>query len=604
MISAVVLLIAGLLAYSGLYTWNEAPRASVGDGAVQVTTVENGERVMSWPAAEGCEGYTVRLYSEGTDKPVFTLKTDEAFFTLPNELTFSSVSITPYSGWYIGLIPCEKRGEELYTQCVPFAHELNGFSWKLDTVNHRIAVSLASAPREEFLLTAGYETGETLEYRFMGDSLLLASDGTSPLPMPAYGAYCTLRVTPVCSIDRSVTYGTPSEPFAFTSDDLYGNEFCLKRDELGQNTFSFTWDRVKGSSFDALLLCEDGTRSEKVCNADGLLRFDTDKLKPFKKYSFTVSSDAGQSASLELETAAAAVGCTVWTQQKLPLYSSPDLSSESLGKLEEATALRVIAEEGDFFLVDTQLGRGYIQSGYCMINLTEYIGDLCFYNITNSYAAMYKMHTFAIPGITDHVITGYEYVNNGDGTFLVPLLYPTAHKLIDAALAAKEQGYTLKIYDSFRPRSATYSLYDHAIEIIEDPLPATNYYGEYVSRLPKPSEEYEYVRFTDLVNTDNGFKLENFLSRGGSYHNMGIALDLTVVDNATGEELAMQTEMHDISFYSARGYNNDNSKLLNSIMCSAGFEPLSTEWWHFQDTASLKALKLSNWLGKGVAPAA
>ena len=58
-------------------------------------------------------------------------------------------------------------------------------------------------------------------------------------------------------------------------------------------------------------------------------------------------------------------------------------------------------------------------------------------------------------------------------------------------------------------------------------------------------------------------------------------MDMTLVKN--GQELKMQTAMHDLSWFSASGRNNDNAKILSRIMKNAGFGGLTSEWWHYQD---------------------
>src|SRR5699024_12729000 len=61
------------------------------------------------------------------------------------------------------------------------------------------------------------------------------------------------------------------------------------------------------------------------------------------------------------------------------------------------------------------------------------------------------------------------------------------------------------------------------------------------------------------------YHLASFLARTGSSHNMGIALDLTLVSD-TGEEPAMQTEMHDLSWYSVTDRNTGTADLLRDYM--------------------------------------
>ena len=81
---------------------------------------------------------------------------------------------------------------------------------------------------------------------------------------------------------------------------------------------------------------------------------------------------------------------------------------------------------------------------------------------------------------------------------------------------------------------------------------------------------------------------------------MGIALDLTLERVDTGEELEMQTDMHDLSVYSIISRNNEEALLLDSYMKAAGFGGLTSEWWHFQDNDTRNALSLNIYMQYGV----
>jgi zinc D-Ala-D-Ala dipeptidase len=76
----------------------------------------------------------------------------------------------------------------------------------------------------------------------------------------------------------------------------------------------------------------------------------------------------------------------------------------------------------------------------------------------------------------------------------------------------------------------------------------------------------------------------------GSKHNRGSAVDLTLIDLKTGNELVMPSAYDDLSKKAHRVYTNmsleaaKNCKLLESVMVKHGFIPLPTEWWHFNDT--------------------
>ncbi|MYL83973.1 peptidase M15 [Desulfovibrio aerotolerans] len=72
----------------------------------------------------------------------------------------------------------------------------------------------------------------------------------------------------------------------------------------------------------------------------------------------------------------------------------------------------------------------------------------------------------------------------------------------------------------------------------------------------------------------------------GSKHNRGAAVDLTLID-AAGNELPMPSGFDDFTEKARRDYTGGdaaaraNSKRLEAAMAKAGFDPLPTEWWHF-----------------------
>jgi len=73
----------------------------------------------------------------------------------------------------------------------------------------------------------------------------------------------------------------------------------------------------------------------------------------------------------------------------------------------------------------------------------------------------------------------------------------------------------------------------------------------------------------------------------GSKHNRGSAVDLTLIDLKTGNELVMPSGYDDMSEKAHRNYDamtdeaKKNCKLLEDSMIKHGFIALPTEWWHF-----------------------
>lgn len=123
----------------------------------------------------------------------------------------------------------------------------------------------------------------------------------------------------------------------------------------------------------------------------------------------------------------------------------------------------------------------------------------------------------------------------------------TAVKLIRANEIFKKDGYTIKIWDAYRPLSVQRIMWEHS------PLPG-------------------YVAHPDK----------------GSKHNRGAAVDITLVDQE-GKELEMPTGFDDFTEKAARDYANHsaeakrNMDYMTQVMVSCGFKGIRTEWWHFED---------------------
>ncbi len=340
--------------------------------------------------------------------------------------------------------------------------------------------------------------------------------------------------------------------------------------------------------------------------------------------------------------------CTIWPIQDLTVYNEPGLS-EKIGTVKGGQTLCVLAEENGSFKVcyDNDLDIGYVDSRFCMINLPEYLKDLCAYNITNSYDSVFRIHEYDIPEVTGTVIPGFENVSPdpASGVFLVPYLYPCAKRLMGAAKKAGEDGYRLKIYESFRPHKATRYLYDSVETLLSEPLPDAEEVEKtmspeeidaanaqmvqesldqaqafmlsqgidptseqalpivqfYLDNTPKiETDTYIYRKTYQEEMTNGTYQLSAFLAKQVSAHNRGIALDLTLCSPETGQDLEMQSAIHDLSYHSVSSANNENAKLLESYMTAEGFSGLTSEWWHFQDDITRKEIKLATYLEDGV----
>ena len=125
-------------------------------------------------------------------------------------------------------------------------------------------------------------------------------------------------------------------------------------------------------------------------------------------------------------------------------------------------------------------------------------------------------------------------------------------------------GYTMLLYDGYRPQRAV----DDFVE-----------WGKDVSDQRRKAIHYPRIDKADM------FTLGYVAKKSG--HSRGGAIDLTLIDRATGREADMDGRfdyMDPTSGYGAEGVSEagqKNRKLLHDVMVSCGFRGISSEWWHF-----------------------
>ncbi len=151
----------------------------------------------------------------------------------------------------------------------------------------------------------------------------------------------------------------------------------------------------------------------------------------------------------------------------------------------------------------------------------------------------------------------YATPNNFTGKTVYPaarcfLRKDVAARLQNVQKALAKDGLGIKLFDCYRPISVQKKFWEL--------VPDERYVAKPVMR------DGEWVE--------------------GSRHNRGAAVDLTLVD-AKGEELPMPTGFDDFTEKASRSYTGGdpaaraNAKKLETAMAAEGFEPLPTEWWHF-----------------------
>ena len=145
----------------------------------------------------------------------------------------------------------------------------------------------------------------------------------------------------------------------------------------------------------------------------------------------------------------------------------------------------------------------------------------------------------------------YATTNNFMHEVLYPaprvfLRRPAAIALHDVERALAHQGMGLKIFDGYRPYRVTVKM-------------------------------WKSIRNPDFVADP----------AKGSRHNRGAAVDLTLIDLRTGSEVPMPTGYDDFTPHARQDFNDlpadaiANRAKLRAVMQEHGFDPLPSEWWHF-----------------------
>lgn len=163
--------------------------------------------------------------------------------------------------------------------------------------------------------------------------------------------------------------------------------------------------------------------------------------------------------------------------------------------------------------------------------------------------------------LDDSFIIDLKYAT--EDNFLGKAIYPvsvcairreTGEKLVKAHRIFKEKGYTIKVWDAYRPLHVQRKLFEAC------PI------NDFVAKPPdKP--------------ITSGFRPR---------HNNGMAVDITLVDKY-GNELEMPSGFDDFSEkarFSSKAMTKEarrNVDYLHEVMLSVGFKAYDAEWWHFVD---------------------
>lgn len=174
-----------------------------------------------------------------------------------------------------------------------------------------------------------------------------------------------------------------------------------------------------------------------------------------------------------------------------------------------------------------------------------------------------------IPGIVQEIryYSTYNFVGDRIDGYEEPcalLTKEAARALKAVANEVNVQGYRLKVFDAYRPAVAVRHFVLWGIEDQDVRM--------------KP---YFYPNLEKQELFAKGYIAKE------SSHSRGSAVDLTLLDMATGKELDMGGPFDFFSELSHPDYKGiteeqyNNRMILRNVMLRNGFSPIDCEWWHF-----------------------
>lgn len=666
---ATVAIITGILAVVGFASfkiykyitvtkpYNQAYNTMPETGSYSLVFNEDGSSELSWPEAENANGYLVEVLDSQDPgaEPLFKKNVISGLacrlpeFSEGRNLTVRISSFNIYMAREEERVRFGERAAEYSGELV--RPVVTGTETAIDIDTKTVVINY-TLDRSTNCVVKGSLDSSVPE--ILGNDpccVTVQFGGDSGVSVPSTGDQFVFNLYPQRHEQGFIITGTPRQIF-LSRDSFFGRDLNAVCTYVGNGVYIISWDETKGDSYrvqrydlqndnwvDAGIYTLEDTREFKTLNhskAD-IVRYRVvatgdDKL-PGSKF-------AAESEEIIIYGTVNPLYCTIWPNKALMIFSDPGLTEQTGKSVTALKAYCVLEENGGAFKIryGSADETGYIDSNYCMINLAEYLGNLCNYNITNSYRSKYLVHEFEIPGVSGTVITGYEnvmmgkdalvkrlteemkkqtnpipveeYVITGDEeeiSFLVPYLYPCAKRLAIAAKDALSRGVKLKIYDAYRPNATTKMLYEKVSSILDTEIPEVTFTGIPIEELGLPegytwsggiidgeqNTEPALPRLTYrivILSPKPKYALHYFTAQGRSKHNLGVALDLTIQDLATGEELVMQTSINDLSSYSVRDNNGKNANLLSDIMTGAGYSTLVSEWWHYNDLENQEQL--------------
>lgn len=239
--------------------------------------------------------------------------------------------------------------------------------------------------------------------------------------------------------------------------------------------------------------------------------------------------------------------------------------------------LPILAEEQGYFKVSYNGQEIWVNEGQCLVNAKQYIPSLQVNLGMGNNPNFFNIGDVPIPRVTDQLF--YTRSGSQDGSEAW-MRYAVAKQLRSAQKTFLKDGYSIKIYDAYRPYSVTLAIRDGYSAFLK------------TDQGKQLRQKYYY----------NGYAEGYFLAQKVSSHNYGAAVDMTLVEIANDEELTMPSAMHTLdarsglkSWQGNGTTETSHAQYMREIMVANGFATLESEWWHFQvDTISKTLFDVPN----------
>ncbi|MCL2187250.1 MAG: SH3 domain-containing protein [Defluviitaleaceae bacterium] len=296
------------------------------------------------------------------------------------------------------------------------------------------------------------------------------------------------------------------------------------------------------------------------------------------------------------------IGATGWVAATSPLRDAPAGGGSQIVSLPPGSVFTILDAQAEWWYVRLpNETTGWVDHRRCFINLPDVLPSVIF-DIINARDAEFRSSGFDLPNITGEVLYsayGFNY-RLGRYEYIVPGMYTMARALHNVQQLALSNNETLIVYEVFRPHSTQQAV----VTAMNQLMNAQPLVGNAIR--------------------DSAWTLTWFISTGVSNHQRGGAVDATLARirdseiHQTGDyafihitqfdRINAGTRIHELSPSAAivntpRGISaqqvlGGNVEMTGAAMtggivrmqwyfANAGFNPLASEWWHFDHRPSI-----------------